>query len=102
MKIGSTTDTDCTPTAAESTAWIDLIGGLKVKGFLETTVAPSVREGMHHLIRLSGIGAMKPNTIVFGFYDSHPQTDLLNRYVLVVLDPITSSCDECFLLSAQV
>lgn len=59
---------------------------IQVKGFFETTVSPSVREGMHHLIRLSGIGAMKPNTIVFGFYDSHPQTDLLDRYVRAVMN----------------
>ncbi|XP_057375508.1 solute carrier family 12 member 9-like [Daphnia carinata] len=77
VKIGSVTDPDSITTTAEHTAWVDLIERLKIKGFVETTVSPSVREGMHHLIRLSGLGAMKPNTICLGFYDSHPQTDLL-------------------------
>lgn len=77
--MGQTTDPDMITTSAEHAAWLDLITRLKIKAFVETTVSPSVREGMHHLVRLSGLGAMKPNTICLGFYDSHPQTDLLYR-----------------------
>jgi len=76
VKVGPAfSDLETDPTLLENTHWLSIVDHLKVKAFIEMTVAHSVQEGMHHLIRISGMGAMKPNTIVLGFYDDEPPKD---------------------------
>ena len=69
VEIGQMKELQTDPCAKSHSGWLSLVDHLKVKAFVELTVAPSIREGIHQLVRISGIGAMKPNTIVLGFRD---------------------------------
>ncbi|CAH2099296.1 unnamed protein product [Euphydryas editha] len=58
------------PLADEQKYWLKLIDHLKVKAFVELCLAESIRSGAAHLTRLSGLGAMKPDTVLLGFRDT--------------------------------
>lgn len=75
VKVGDFTEESVDPTIEEYPQWLNFIDHMKIKAFIEMTVTKTVREGLAHLIRISGIGAMKPNTIVLGFYDNEAPVD---------------------------
>ena len=72
---------DQDPCVDQREHWLSLVDHLDIKAFAELTMASSLREGVQHLARITGIGAMKPNTIIMGFWDdSEPADDFKSPY----------------------
>ncbi|XP_037076364.1 solute carrier family 12 member 9-like [Pollicipes pollicipes] len=82
VKVGTLDDRPGDPCAGETLLWMKLVDHLKVKAFTELTLAPTIREGMQHLVRISGMGGMKPNTVILGFRDDHSHVDFLRKSYL--------------------
>ncbi|XP_046614333.1 solute carrier family 12 member 9 isoform X1 [Neodiprion virginianus] len=93
VKVGQFLAQRTDPTIEEYPHWLSLVDHMKVKAFIELTIAPSVREGLHQLIRLSGMGAMKPNTIILGFYDQEEPQDFFqnSQYATSMFDSSVAS-----------
>ncbi|XP_012709883.2 solute carrier family 12 member 6 isoform X2 [Fundulus heteroclitus] len=47
----------------------------RVKGFVQCIVAQKAREGISHMIQSSGLGGMKPNTVVMGWPQAWRQSE---------------------------
>nr|DBA29653.1 TPA: hypothetical protein GDO54_005719 [Pyxicephalus adspersus] len=58
------------PVQAHYSFWLSLVDKLNVKAFVDLTLSPTVRQGIQQLLRITGLGGMKPNTLVLGFYDN--------------------------------
>ena len=75
VTVGHLAESAEDPLAEKTSDWLSLIDHLKVKAFVELTLSANIRRGVEQLVRVSGIGAMKPNTVLMGFYDDTNHTD---------------------------
>ena len=79
IEVGSLDDHEVDPVIDLYPIWLRWLDQFTVKAFIEMTLAPNVREGLPHVARIAGLGAMKLNTIMFGFYDSAMPIDFLQN-----------------------
>ncbi|KAJ8274215.1 hypothetical protein COCON_G00088400 [Conger conger] len=71
------------PLQSRHDSWLSLVDQLNIKAFVNLTLSDSVRHGVQHLLFISGLGGMKPNTLVLGFYDDcSPQDNLQDNPLL--------------------
>ncbi|XP_017277910.1 solute carrier family 12 member 9 isoform X2 [Kryptolebias marmoratus] len=63
-------------------SWLSLVDHLKIKAFVNLTLADSVRHGVQNLLFISGFGGMRPNTLILGFYDDCTPEDNLSNQTL--------------------
>lgn len=80
VKTGQTDTSSNDICSQEYPYWVSLIDNMKIKAFVDMTTAPTIRDGVVQLIRLAGLGGLRPNTVIIGFYDSAaPEDKLRNR-----------------------
>lgn len=53
----------------QQTAWMKYIDFSKIKGFVQVAVAPTIEWGARNIVLSAGLGGMRPNIAVMGFYN---------------------------------
>ncbi|XP_063061079.1 solute carrier family 12 member 9 [Engraulis encrasicolus] len=81
VQIGDLDTLPSDPLQCQYESWLSLVDHLNIKAFVNLTLASSVRQGVQHLLFISGLGGMRPNTLVLGFYDDSAPVDLLQECV---------------------
>uniref|UniRef100_A0A3Q3W0R3 Solute carrier family 12 member 9 n=1 Tax=Mola mola TaxID=94237 RepID=A0A3Q3W0R3_MOLML len=69
VQLGDLNTLPSDPLQSQYDSWLSLVDHLNIKAFVNLTLADSVRHGIQHLLFISGLGGMRPNTLVLGFYD---------------------------------
>ncbi|KAG7235373.1 hypothetical protein INR49_032713 [Caranx melampygus] len=77
VQLGDLNTLPSDPLQSQYDSWLSLVDHLNIKAFVNLTLADSVRHGVQHLLFISGLGGMRPNTLVLGFYDDSPPKDRL-------------------------
>ncbi|KAL2096261.1 hypothetical protein ACEWY4_008409 [Coilia grayii] len=77
VQIGDLDVLPSDPLQCQYESWLSLVDHLNIKAFVNLTLASSIRQGVQHLLFISGLGGMRPNTLVLGFYDDSTPEDLL-------------------------
>ncbi|XP_061595852.1 solute carrier family 12 member 9 isoform X2 [Cololabis saira] len=75
VQLGDLDTLPSDPVQQQYNFWLSLVDKLGVKAFVDLTLSPTVRQGTQHLLRITGLGGMKPNTLILGFYDSSTPDD---------------------------
>ncbi|XP_024133514.1 solute carrier family 12 member 9 [Oryzias melastigma] len=78
VQLGDLNTLPSDPLQSQYDSWLSLVDHLNIKAFVNLTLADSIRHGVQHLLFISGLGGMRPNTLVLGFYDNCPPNDRLN------------------------
>lgn len=53
----------------QQSAWMKYIDFSRIKGFVHVSVAPTVEWGARNAVLSAGLGGMRPNIVVLGFYN---------------------------------
>uniref|UniRef100_A0A665V2U0 Solute carrier family 12 member 9 n=1 Tax=Echeneis naucrates TaxID=173247 RepID=A0A665V2U0_ECHNA len=69
VQLGDLNTLPSDPLQSQYDSWLSLVDHLNIKAFVNLTLADSVRHGVQHLLFISGLGGMRPNTLILGFYD---------------------------------
>ncbi|XP_038145277.1 solute carrier family 12 member 9-like [Cyprinodon tularosa] len=81
VKLGMLDGLPADPLQSCYDSWLSLVDHLKIKAFVNLTLADSVRHGVQNLLFISGFGGMRPNTLVLGFYDDCTPEDCLTSQI---------------------
>ena len=77
VKVG-TVDQDSTDATHElRSTWRELIKAAQLKCFFDSVISSSIRAGIQSLLMTSGLGGMRPNIVVLGFFREQSADDQL-------------------------
>ncbi|XP_067398631.1 solute carrier family 12 member 3-like [Emydura macquarii macquarii] len=99
MICGNVAGPQDTPGPSDVEEHVQWLKGRKVRAFYTLITAPELRSGARGLMQVSGLGRLKPNTLVLG-YKQNWQTDSprnLESYVAIIHDAFDGRAGVCVL-----
>ncbi|XP_037123993.1 solute carrier family 12 member 9 [Syngnathus acus] len=94
VQLGELNTLPSDPLQSQYASWLSLVDHLNIKAFVNLTLADSVRHGIQHLLFISGLGGMRPNTLVLGFYDDSLPKDKLSTNHLTDLSCLSHDPEQ--------